>query len=351
MTGRNVVQTGRHPGADKGNERRVARQIRAHVGDEVDLEREKAVIGVEREFCGGEVVAALRIGKKMFAPVGHPFDWPFEFLGRHRGERIFAIGEQFRAEPAAHIGRHHPHFVGRDLEHVGTQNVAHRVAALAAEREREARAVEFGNHGAGVEVVGGDALVHERQRYRARRVSECARGLVGIADRCLERDVAPRFRPHQRRVFRQRRTDPDHMRQRLPGDRHRLGGIACAVERVGHHEGHRIADMAHLVAREHRIGRHLDPGSRDLRLARQVAKLPGVGASEHQRDTRHGAHLRCVSNAKARMRVRRAHHHGIERARGRVVGDIAAAAAQQRVVLLARHRLTDSEFDGCHAQL
>ena len=44
-----------------------------------------------------------------------------------------------------------------------------------------------------------------------------------------------------------------------------------------------------------------------------------------------------IGHAKARMRMRRAQHHGMEHAGGRMIGDIAAAAAQERVVLLPPH--------------
>ena len=41
---RDVVNARRHAGADERDERRIAGQIGAHVGDEVDIEREEAPV-------------------------------------------------------------------------------------------------------------------------------------------------------------------------------------------------------------------------------------------------------------------------------------------------------------------
>jgi hypothetical protein len=46
------------------------------------------------------------------------------------------------------------------------------------------------------------------------------------------------------------------------------------------------------------------------------------------------------------MRMRRAQHQRMQRLRGREVVGVAALAANQRVVLFAKHALTDAEFDG-----
>jgi hypothetical protein len=48
------------------------------------------------------------------------------------------------------------------------------------------------------------------------------------------------------------------------------------------------------------------------------------------------------------MRMGRAQHQRVHRRRGRVVIGVAAPAANQRIVFLAKHALTDAEFDGSH---
>ena len=132
----NIVDARQHAGADIGNIRRIGRQIRAHVGDGVDLEREEAAVRVEREPRGRDVVAAVGVAEEMLGAVGDP---GHRLAGQLRGDgrqRIFAIGEQLGAEAAADIGRDHPHLFGRETEHLHADDVADGVAALAAERQR-----------------------------------------------------------------------------------------------------------------------------------------------------------------------------------------------------------------------
>ena len=138
------------------------------------------------------------------------------------------------------------------------------------------------------------------------------------------------------------------MGQRLPVDDDRLGGVLGALDGIRDHEGDRIADVAHLVRLQHPIGRDLDPGAGHEAQARQMAEPGGIGAGEHQRDPRHGAGLRQIGDAKARMRVRRAHHHRMEQSGRRIVGHITAGAAHQRIVLQPPDRLPDAEFAGLH---
>jgi hypothetical protein len=135
----------------------------------------------------------------MLAAVGDPFHRPPEPPRRQTGKRIFAVGEEFGAEPTADIGGHDPHLVLVDLEHVLAQHVPDGMAALAAQRQRDARAVVFGDYAARVEIVGDEPLVDERERHRARRLGEGARGRLRVTELGLEREIAARGdrpRPH-----------------------------------------------------------------------------------------------------------------------------------------------------------
>ena len=67
--GRDIVDAGRHRRAEIGNVRRVGRQIRAHVGDGIDVEREEFALVVKRQLRGRDVVAALRVAEKMLGAV------------------------------------------------------------------------------------------------------------------------------------------------------------------------------------------------------------------------------------------------------------------------------------------
>ena len=196
--------------------------------------------------------------------------------------------------------------------------------------------------------MADQALIDQRQRHDFRRLREGARGRRLVAERDVEGDIAAVLRPNPRRVRLQRRGDADDMRPRLPIDRDRLGGVLGAIERIGDHKGNRIADVAHLVARQDRIGRHVDRGVRKRHSARQRPEIGGVGAGEHEPHARHRPRFRRI-DAKRCMGVRRAQHYRMQRAARRGIGDVAAAPAQQRVVLLAHDRLADAELQRLHA--
>ena len=163
---RNVVDAGRHAGAEKRNVGRISRQIRAHVGDEVDVEREEAALVVERELRRGDVVAALRVAEEMLGALGDPGHRLLELLRGERGQRVFAIDEQLGAEAAADVRRHHAHLLRRQLEHLaqacrGGSGCPGCRASASGGRAR----VVFGDDAAGVEIVGDQALVDQRQRH------------------------------------------------------------------------------------------------------------------------------------------------------------------------------------------
>ncbi len=69
---RDVIDAGRHAGAEPRNVRRVTGQIRAHVGDDVDIEREKFALLVERQRRGGDVVAAVAVADEMLDALADP---------------------------------------------------------------------------------------------------------------------------------------------------------------------------------------------------------------------------------------------------------------------------------------
>ena len=61
-----------------------------------------------------------------------------------------------------------------------------------------------------------------------------------------------------RRAGLERGHGADHMRQRLPVDRDRFGGILRRLEAVGDDKGDRIADVPHHIFGQDRIDRDLD---------------------------------------------------------------------------------------------
>src|SRR5262245_26375765 len=130
MAGRNVVDAGGHAGSDEWNERRVAGKIRAHVGDEIDVEGEKTPIAVECELRRRDVVATLRVAEEMLAAVGDPFHRPREALRGQTGKCVFAVGKELGAETPNDIGGYDTTLVLGELEQVREQIVATHMAAL-----------------------------------------------------------------------------------------------------------------------------------------------------------------------------------------------------------------------------
>ena len=148
------------------------------------------------------IVAALGVAEEMLGALGHPFDRTLEALRRHRRKRVFAIGKQLGAEAAADIGRDDAQLFGRDLEHRLAQHVAHEMRALAAEGQRQpvGGRIIFGDHRAGIEKIGDETLVDDAKRNRVRGRCKGARGLLLVAERRFESDIAGMVRPHRRRA-------------------------------------------------------------------------------------------------------------------------------------------------------
>ncbi len=82
------------------------------------------------------------------------------------------------------------------------------------------------------------------------------------------------------------------------------------------------------------------------------AEIRHIGCGQDEPHAGHSAHCRKVTEREPRMRMRRAHHDRMERTGRRVIGDVVAAAAQQRVVLFAPNRRADTKFRvRCHYAL
>ena len=133
------------------------------------------------------------------------------------------------------------------------------------------------------------------------------------------------------------------MRQRLPLHLERFGGVARLRRRVGDDEGDRVADVAHFILGQHRMRRRPDVDAFDPALHRQRAEARRVRAGQNETHTRHRPGLRGIETETG-MGVRRPHHHAMQRAARLMIGNVAPAAPQQRIVLHAPHRLTDTEF-------
>ena len=77
------------------------------------LQPEDAVVGVERELGGGDVVAAHRVGEEALAALGGPLHRPAQRPGGVGRHRVLGIEERLHPEAAADVGRDHPHLLRR----------------------------------------------------------------------------------------------------------------------------------------------------------------------------------------------------------------------------------------------
>ncbi|MGY3074627.1 hypothetical protein ACVWZZ_000998 [Bradyrhizobium sp. LM6.10] len=323
------------------------RQIRAHVAHQVAIHREELAVLSQRHLRGGDVVAALRITHEMLGAVGRPFH---RFLQLSRGdcqEGVFPVWKQLCAKTAADVGADHPHLVGRDVQHVLAEDVAQAMAALAADRQRQMVAL-------GVVFAHGSACLHEARDHtridnrdfgdRMRLGKHCfGRGLV--ADRDVEQHIAGLVRPDLRRALLDGVDDAGHRRQRAPFDLDRLDRVAGLVDGLSHDEGDGIADMAHLVLGEDRVRRAGEGIGFEIEQAGQIAEILDVIGGQDQRNARKSAGAARIDGVFG-MRMRRAQHQAAQRGLRRVIVGVAALAADECIILLAQHALTNAELDG-----
>ena len=130
----------------------------------------------------------------------------------------------------------------------------------------------------------------------------------------------------------------DDRRHLLVVDRHALGRILGGGARGRHHQRDRLADMQHAILGERRPERHdqlgaVAPGHR--RMGRDVAdaRRLHVVRGEDGEHAGGGTRLAGVDRPDARVRMGRAHEPPERFLGDMIVGDEAAVAAQERVVL------------------
>ena len=283
----------------------------------------------------------------MIGAIGGPFDGAAQPARGDRDQRVFAIGKQLGAETAADIRTDHPHLLDRDLQHVLAQDIAQPVAALAADRQRQmvALGVVFADHRAGFHEIGDDARIDDRYFGHRMRLGEGGLGRLLVADRHVEQHIARMFGPDLRRALLDRIGKADHGRQRRPVDLDGLDGVAGLIDGVRDHEGYGVADMAHHAVGQDGIGRCGERIDFQIEQARQAAEILDVFRRQNRPDAGQAFGAGGVDGEPG-VGVRRAQHQRVHRGLRRVIVGIAALAANQRVVFLAKHALTDAELDG-----
>ena len=172
--------------------------------------------------------------------------------------------------------------------------------------------------------------------------------LLAVAVVKIEADVPGSVSVQQRRIRRRGGACGRHRRQRIDINENQLGRVLRLLDRLRHHHGDRLADIADPIGRERSLRR--------TRCRRAIAMLARGGrhvldASRVQircRDDHvHAGHLtRSVSIDRAQFAMRHpaAYHDAVELAGAVQIVGIAAFAAQQHRVFLPRDRLADGKF-------
>jgi hypothetical protein len=139
-----------------------------------------------------------------------------------------------------------------------------------------------------------------------------------------------------RRAVAQRLARVHHRRQCFVLDGDEFGGVLRGRRGFGDHHGDRLADMHDALGRQRRPERHhqrLAAAARQRRMPADAADAVEVLGREYaDHPGRLGGGLD-VDADDARERVRRTHEMRIRLVRQRRIGDVAAAAANERIVL------------------
>ncbi len=345
---RGAIHAGHQRAVDRaGNGGAHRGHVGAEIGHRAHPEAEEQALAVERQFGGGGVVARLVIGDEALGPPGDPAHRPAEPARRPGDHRLFGIVLALVAEAAADIGRDHAQRrLGQAelLRHQAADVMRH----LRRRIERPSPGERVGHRGGGARLDGGagDAVVDEVDLDDMGGAGEGAVHRRRVAARPAEGDIA-------RRVgvdglgLQQRGRRVRHRGQRRVGDIDQFGCIERRRRRLGQHHRHRLADMAHPPA-----GQRPARGLCHLRAVGetqppQAAHRPDivrrhVGAREHRRHAGQRPRRRRAAALDPRMGMRRAHEHGVQRARQREIGNEPPLTAQQPVVLLAQQRRADA---------
>ena len=179
-----------------------------------------------------------------------------------------------------------------------------------------------------------------------RRGGKRLRNLLGFAKAVIEDQIARHIFVKLRGTGRERFFRGGDGGQGLDVQHNGLGRIARLHRRLRHDDRHRIADEAHLVARQgfaqgfqHRGAVAI--GDVDDAFQRRIALPVEIGSGIDRDHTRHRARIAGIDTAQNAMCVRAAHEGGVELpVQGEVVG-VTPVTTHQDGVLPTRDRLAD----------
>ena len=282
----------------------------------------------------------MGVRHERLGPGGGPLDRAAQRLGREGDERLLVVVEDLGAEAPAHVGRHHAQLVLRDAQHERPHQEPDHVRVLRGGVERVlpvVRGVVAECH-ARLHRVRDQAVVHQLQRGHVGGLGEglLDRRLVLLHEAPVVAEVRGEVVMDLGRAILQRRLHVHHGRKLGDLDLQRLGGVARLGQRLGHHDRHGVADVAHLAVGQHRMLGLLH------RRPVLVGDLPAAGQPPHagevlrREDLEHAGHGLGRVEADpldAPVRHVRSHEHRVRLARHVDVVGVASLAGQEAHVL------------------
>ncbi len=209
--------------------------------------------------------------------------------------------------------------------------------------------IELRDGGARLHRVDDDAVGAQLEPRDMRGNGEGLGDFRAVAEMEIEPDIVRYIVEEQRRVGGVGEMRLADRWQRVNIDCDRFGRILGGRDSLGDHRGYRVADMPHLVGRQHRVDRLQHRRAvavvHDLaRRHRDNTARREIGRGVNREDARHRACRRGVDTADYPVRMVAAHHHAIGLAGIADIVGVMALAAQQHGVFGAWDRLTDREF-------
>ena len=309
----------------------------------------KSAVLVERELGLRDVVAGLGVAQKGFRARGHPLHRPPDVLRCQQHQGDFVVDRRFHAEAAADVAGNHADLALRHLEHrrklgaEGMHALKRRVDGVTVLGR-----VVIAEAAARLHARSGDTIDHQTMLDDVIGLGECRLGGSLVAEELHETDIVGAVVPYPRGAVGARLGGRHGRGKRLVVGHDQFGCIERLMIGLRHHEGDIVADPAHSVLGQRRIGRPEYAAVAPLQSVghRQVAPSGGlpIVAGEHGEHARRGLGLARVDRANARMGMRRAQHVAERHAGQHHVADIAAAALEQPRILEPGHALTNGIF-------
>ena len=322
------VRSGQAGGGDRRAEHPEAARVRAGIREQLGAHPDDRPVATRRELDVVPLLARMRGVRQVLVTRLDPLHRRGEAHRQEREQDLLRVDLLLHAESAAHVGRDHANLVLGQPEHLA-ERVAQGVGPLGGRPHGETAraAIVVGQDPAGLEWHPGVAMdVVASARHDLGRAKRTVR-VAGLHDE-IGGDVARNPVVQECRARSDGGVRVGHDVERLVGDLQGLDAILGRITARGHHRDGRLADVAHLLARQRKL-----PARSERRMVDDAGDLAEaalrrqVGRREHAGDVRDRARGIRV-DPEARVRVDAARERHVEGSRQAQVVDIEGLAAQ-----------------------